>query len=138
MDQQLLEIISAWGPLIYAGCFAATLSSAIASLVGAPRVFQAVAKDKLFPGIATFGEGHGPNNDPVKGYILIFFVSLGCILIGDLNSISTLLSNFFVASYALMNFSVFHASITKTPGKIWFDFEILITVFTQVSSFDSV
>ena len=39
------------GPLIYVGCFAATLSSAIASLVGAPRVFQAVAKDKLFPGL---------------------------------------------------------------------------------------
>jgi hypothetical protein len=38
-------------------------------------------------------------------------------LIGDLNAISTLLSNFFVASYALMNFSVFHASITNTPGK---------------------
>ena len=115
-DQQLMETISAWGPLIYAGCFAATLSSAIASLVGAPRVFQAVAKDKLFPGISTFGDGFGPNNDPLKGYILIFFISLGCILIGDLNSISTLLSNFFVASYALMNFSVFHASITNTPG----------------------
>ena len=111
-----MEIVSAWGPLIYAGCFAATLSSAIASLVGAPRVFQAVAKDKLFPGISTFGDGYGPNNDPLKGYILIFFISLGCILIGDLNAISTLLSNFFVASYALMNFSVFHASITNTPG----------------------
>ncbi|CAB4060327.1 SLC12A2 [Lepeophtheirus salmonis] len=41
-SQQMMEVISAWGPLIYAGCFAATLSSAIASLVGAPRVFQAV------------------------------------------------------------------------------------------------
>ena len=29
---------------------------------------------------------------------------------------SALLSNFFVASYALMNFAVFHASITNTPG----------------------
>ena len=82
-DQQLMETISAWGPLIYAGCFAATLSSAIASLVGAPRVFQAVAKDKLFPGISTFGDGFGPNNDPLKGYILIFFISLACILIGN-------------------------------------------------------
>jgi amino acid transporter len=42
--------MSAWGPLIYAGCFAATLSSAIACMFGAPRVFQAVAKDKLYPG----------------------------------------------------------------------------------------
>jgi len=46
--------MSAWGPLIYAGCFAATLSSAIASLVGAPRVFQAVCKDKIYPGFYFF------------------------------------------------------------------------------------
>ena len=49
-DQQMMQVMSFWGPLIYAGCFAATLSSAIAAFVGAPRVFQAVAKDKIFPG----------------------------------------------------------------------------------------
>lgn len=35
---QVMELVSAWGPLIYAGCFAATLSSALASLVSAPKV----------------------------------------------------------------------------------------------------
>ena len=30
--------------------------------------------------------------------------------------VSSLLSNFFVAAYALINFSVFHASVTKSPG----------------------
>jgi solute carrier family 12 sodium/potassium/chloride transporter 2 len=116
VSQQMMEVISAWGPLIYAGCFAATLSSAIASLVGAPRVFQAVAKDKLFPGISSFAEGWGANNDPVRGYILVFIISLICVLIGDLNLVSGLLSNFFIAAYALINFSVFHASITNSPG----------------------
>ncbi len=116
VSQQMMEVVSAWGPLIYAGCFAATLSSAIASLVGAPRVFQAVAKDKLFPFIGSFAEGWGANNDPVRGYILVFLISLVCILIGDLNVVSSLLSNFFVAAYALINFSVFHASITNSPG----------------------
>lgn len=116
VSQQMMEVISAWGPLIYAGCFAATLSSAIASLVGAPRVLQAVAKDKLFPGIHSFSEGWGANNDPLRGYILVFIISLVCILIGDLNQVSSLLSNFFVAAYALINFSVFHASITSSPG----------------------
>lgn len=37
---QAVALVSLWGPLIYGGCFAATLSSAIASLVGAPRVLQ--------------------------------------------------------------------------------------------------
>ena len=122
--------MSAWGPLIYAGCFAATLSSAIASLVGAPRVLQALAKDRLYPCIEVskvksiprdensqvFAAGWGANNDPLRGYIFVFAISLICILIGDLNVVSGLLSNFFVATYALINFSVFHASITKSPG----------------------
>ena len=113
---QMMEVISAWGPLIYMGCFAATLSSAIASLVGAPRVLQAVAKDKLFPYIQGFGEGWGANNDPFRGYILVFLLALVCVLIGDLDVVSSLLSNFFVAAYALINFSVFHASILNSPG----------------------
>lgn len=37
---QVIELVSAFGPAIYAGCFAATLSSALASLVSAPKVFQ--------------------------------------------------------------------------------------------------
>lgn len=115
-DQQTMSLISVTGYLIYGGCFAATLSSAIASLVGAPRVLQALAKDKLYPKIDFFAPGWGANNDPVRGYILVFIIAVGCILIAELNIVSSLLSNFFVAAYALINFSVFHASITKSPG----------------------
>ena len=50
--------------------------------LGAPRVLQALGKDKLYPKIEFFSVGWGANNDPVRGYILVFFVSLGCILIG--------------------------------------------------------
>ena len=56
-DQQTMSLISVTGYLIYGGCFAATLSSAIASLVGAPRVPQALAKDKLYPRIDFFAPG---------------------------------------------------------------------------------
>ena len=93
--------------MIFAGCFAATLSSAIASLVGAPRVLQALGKDKLYPFIHVFSKGYGANQDPFRGYLLVFLISMGCILIGQLNAVSALLSNFFVAAYALINFSVF-------------------------------
>merc|ERR1712223_137733 len=115
-DQQHMAKISFTGYLIFAGCFAATLSSAIASLVGAPRVLQALAKDNLYPGMSFFAKGQGANNDPFRGYVLVFLISFACILIAELDVVSTLLSNFFVAAYALINFSVFHASITKSPG----------------------
>ncbi len=39
-NPQVLVQVSGFGPLIYAGIFAATLSSALAFLVSAPKVFQ--------------------------------------------------------------------------------------------------
>lgn len=39
-----MEMISGYGPIVTAGIFAATLSSALASLVSAPKVFQVLVK----------------------------------------------------------------------------------------------
>src|SRR5437879_1490777 len=75
---QVIELVSLFGPLIYAGVFAATLSSALASLVSAPKVFQALCKDKLFPYIEYFGKGYGKNNEPRRGYLLAFGIGLAC------------------------------------------------------------
>lgn len=77
---QVIELVSAFGPLIYAGCFAATLSSALASLVSAPKVFQALCKDQLYPKIQWFAKGFGKNNEPVRGYVLTFVIAIGCVL----------------------------------------------------------
>lgn len=74
---QVIELVSAFGPLIYAGCFAATLSSALASLVSAPKVFQALCKDELYPKIKWFAKGFGKNNEPVRGYVLTFVIAIG-------------------------------------------------------------
>lgn len=38
----------------------------------------------------------------------------------ELNVIAPIISNFFLASYALINFSVFHASLAKSPGDFTF------------------
>nr|XP_034182937.1 bumetanide-sensitive sodium-(potassium)-chloride cotransporter [Osmia lignaria]XP_034182938.1 bumetanide-sensitive sodium-(potassium)-chloride cotransporter [Osmia lignaria]XP_034182940.1 bumetanide-sensitive sodium-(potassium)-chloride cotransporter [Osmia lignaria] len=111
---QVIELVSAFGPFIYAGCFAATLSSALASLVSAPKVFQALCLDELYPGISWFsGE---KNKEPIRGYLLTFVIAVGFILIGELNAIAPLISNFFLAAYTLVNFSTFHASLAKPIG----------------------
>uniref|UniRef100_A0A3P9C051 Solute carrier family 12 member 1 n=1 Tax=Maylandia zebra TaxID=106582 RepID=A0A3P9C051_9CICH len=113
---QVMTLVSGFGPLIIAGTFSATLSSALASLVSAPKVFQALCKDNIYRALHFFAKGHGKNNEPIRGYVLTFIISVAFILIGDLNTIAPIISNFFLASYALINFSCFHASYAKSPG----------------------
>ncbi|KAI4873678.1 hypothetical protein NFI96_033002 [Prochilodus magdalenae] len=113
---QVLSLISGLGPLITAGVFAASLSSALAFLVSAPKVFQCLCRDNIYPYIGFFGKGYGKNDEPLRGYLLTYFIALAFILIAQLNVIAPLISNFFLCSYALINFSCFHASITNSPG----------------------
>uniref|UniRef100_A0A4W3I3G7 Solute carrier family 12 member 2 n=1 Tax=Callorhinchus milii TaxID=7868 RepID=A0A4W3I3G7_CALMI len=113
---QVMSTVSGFAPLITAGIFSATLSSALASLVSAPKIFQALCKDNIYPGLRGFAIGYGKNNEPLRGYLLTFFIGLGFILIAELNVIAPIISNFFLASYALINFSVFHASLARSPG----------------------
>uniref|UniRef100_A0A673KTA6 Solute carrier family 12 member 3 n=1 Tax=Sinocyclocheilus rhinocerous TaxID=307959 RepID=A0A673KTA6_9TELE len=75
-----------------------------------------LCKDNIYPFIGFFGKGYGKNNEPLRGYSLMFFIALAFILIGDLNTIAPLISNFFLCSYGLINFSTFHASVNQSPG----------------------
>ncbi|EDO49361.1 predicted protein [Nematostella vectensis] len=115
-DNQAMQKASGWGPIVTAGIFASTLSSAIASIVGAPKTFQAVCKDKLFPKIDYFGVGYGPGNEPKRGYVLAFLIACAFTAIGDLNAIAPIISNFFLIVYALINYATFVASLGRSPG----------------------
>lgn len=78
----MMTLMSSWGPLIYAGCFAATLSTALTNLVSVPRLIQALGIDRIYPGLIFFSKGYGKNGEPYRGYVLTFFVSFIFILIG--------------------------------------------------------
>ncbi|XP_005998362.1 solute carrier family 12 member 1 isoform X1 [Latimeria chalumnae] len=113
---QVMSMVSGFGPLITAGIFSATLSSALTSLVSAPKVFQALCKDNIYKALHFFAKGYGKNNEPIRGYVLTFTIAVAFILIAELNTIAPIISNFFLASYALINFSCFHASYANSPG----------------------
>lgn len=87
-------------------------------------ISQAVCKDKIFPGISFFAKGTPANDEPRRAYVLAFFISLGFTLIGELNDIADIISNFFLASYALINYSCFAASLSRSPG--WYKFSVAI------------
>lgn len=111
-----MQLISFYPPIIYAGCFAATLSTALTNLLSVPRLIQALGVDRIYPGLIFFSKGYGKHGEAYRGYVLTFFISAVFLLIADLNLIAPLISNFYLASYALINFCTFHAALVKPLG----------------------
>ncbi|MEE9382763.1 MAG: hypothetical protein V3V08_05045 [Nannocystaceae bacterium] len=100
----LLEIaLNRW--LVMAGIWGATLSSALGSILGAPRILQAVSADGITPKI--FARGSGKNNEPRNALIVAFMLGEAGVLIGELNVIARVVSMVFLATYGFLNISCF-------------------------------
>ncbi|CAB3244621.1 unnamed protein product [Arctia plantaginis] len=129
-NYEIMQLMALWGPLIYAGCWAATLSTALTNLLSVPRLVQALGTDRIYPGLIFFSKQYGRHGEAYRGYVLVFIISLLFLLIADLNTIAPLITNFYLASYALINFCTFHAAFVKPinwrPGfryyNLWLSF----------------
>ncbi|HEY5663551.1 MAG TPA: hypothetical protein VIS05_05910 [Ilumatobacter sp.] len=104
-DPLVMRSIAFWGPAILLGVWGATLSSALGSILGAPRILQALARDGILPGpLRMLGRGSGPDDEPRLGTFFSLALVLGVVAIGDLNAVAPVLTMFFLASYAVVNF----------------------------------
>lgn len=102
--------------LVDFGILAATLSSALASFLGAPRILQALAADRVFPRLAPFAVVHGAASNPRRATLLAAFVAFVTIAVGSLNAIAALVSMFFLISYGLLNYATYVEATAASPS----------------------
>jgi len=104
-DYNILMKIAMFAPLVVAGIWGATLSSAIGGILGGPRILQAMSIDQVTPRI--FGKGKGKNGEPVNALFLVFIIAEAGILIGELDVIARVVSMFYLTAYGFINISYF-------------------------------
>lgn len=102
--------------LIAAGVIAATGSSAMASFLGAPRVMQALARDRVFPHLEFLGKGVGSDDNPRRAVVVSALIALTIVALGDLNFLAPIITMFFLASYALLNYATYFAADAASPS----------------------
>ena len=100
-NTMIMKEIALSGELIMLGIWGATLSSAIGSLLGAPRTLQALARDHVVPRF--LGAGAGEADTPRVATAITFSIALAAILMGDLNALAPVLTMFFLTSYGTLN-----------------------------------
>lgn len=100
-NTMIMKDIALSGEMIILGIWGATLSSAIGSLLGAPRTLQALARDHVVPRF--LGAGSGDADTPRIATAISFAIALAAVLMGDLNALAPVLTMFFLTSYGSLN-----------------------------------
>jgi amino acid transporter len=116
-DPLIMRKIAFWGDAILLGVWGATLSSAVGSILGGPRVLQALAKDKILPEwLSWLGTGSGPDEEPRLGTLFTMVVALIAVWFGDLNLIAPVLSMFFLTTYGVINLAAGIEKLLDSPS----------------------
>ncbi|MDE5089017.1 MAG: amino acid permease, partial [Trichodesmium sp. St16_bin2-tuft] len=113
----IMKEMAFWGPAILFGVWGATLSSAIGSILGAPRVLQALARDGVLPRWLSFlGNGSKSNDEPRIGTAVTLGVATATVCVGDLNIIAPVLTMFFLTTYMVLNVSAGIEGFLESPS----------------------
>ncbi len=113
-DTMILAKCARWPLAILVGVWAATLSSAVGSFLCAPRVLQALSRDRMMPRV--FGRGWGETDDPRFSSFCCFAIAAAGLWLGDINAIAPILTMFNLSTYALLNLSAGLESAMGNPS----------------------
>jgi amino acid transporter len=122
-DMLKLNALFGWGFLVSAGVYAATLSSAVGSFMGAPRVLQALARDRIFRILSPFGRGAKTSDEPRLGLLLTMGLTAGVILLvsgqesmSAFDMIAEIVAMFFLCTYGMINLAAFVEAFAGNPS----------------------
>ena len=97
--------VSLWGPAIYIGLGAAAFSSALGSIMVAPRTLQMLARDNVLP-IPQLNrlmeKGVGESQEPVYATFVSGIIAIVFVAIGELDFIAQILTMFFMVTYGVL------------------------------------
>ena len=93
-----------FGLQIAIGLAAAAVSSALGSVMIAPRTLQALAVDGVFPENVSkwLSVGKGVANEPVRASFITCLIGFAFVSIGDINAVAEIISMFFMVTYEHM------------------------------------
>lgn len=101
-NQFIMGEIAIWDPIVPIGLGAATLSSAIGSILVAPRTLQAMGSDRILPQLGwnrSVSKGYGPSNEPRTATLLTAVIVFAFVAMGDVDFVAQIISMFFMITY---------------------------------------
>jgi len=105
-NQLIMGNIAIQGAIIIPlGLAASTISSALGSVMVAPRTLQALAMDHAFPakGINHWlAKGRAKDNEPVNASLVTVVIALFFVALGNVNSVAEVISMFFMVTYGAL------------------------------------
>ena len=104
-DYNLFIDYARWPSVVVAGLLGATFSSALAGIVGGPRILMAMGQNRLLPYSGWLASTR-KDGEPTNALAVTAVLTFACLMVRDLNVIAPLVTMFFLITYGFLNLVV--------------------------------
>lgn len=117
-NQMVMSDIAIWGPIIPIGLGCAAISSALGSIMIAPRTLQALGVDSIFPGKLNgwLSKGRKKDGEPFNSLVITCIIGYVFIIMGDINTVAGIISMFFMVTYGIICLISFLEQFAADPS----------------------
>jgi amino acid transporter len=115
----VMSKIAVWPHIIPIGLAAAAISSALGSIMIAPRTLQALGNDKVFPGIKAnkaLNKSREKDAEPVNATLITCLIAFAFLTLGDINVVAEIISMFFMVTYGAICMISFFEHFAADPS----------------------
>lgn len=113
-DRMAMQQVALVPGLILAGVWASTLSSALGSVLAAPRTLQAISRDRVVP--RWLSAQLGSRTEPRMAVIITALIAIGIIWAGDLDFVAPIITMFFLNTYGMVNLVASIERVVQNPS----------------------
>ena len=119
-NQLIMSNIAIGGAIfIPLGLAASTISSALGSIMVAPRTLQALSLDRAFPFKALnrwIGKERERDDEPMNATIITILIAYVFVVMGDVNFVAEIISMFFLVTYGSLSLISFLNHFGSSPS----------------------
>ncbi|KAF2854559.1 cation chloride cotransporter-like protein [Plenodomus tracheiphilus IPT5] len=101
--------------IILSGEIATSLFSVLMGVIGSAKLLQALARDRLIPGLSLFGQGTERSDEPIYA-ILVTYIIAQITMFADINQIASFITMTYLMTFLVTNLACFLLKIGSAPN----------------------
>ncbi|QDS67442.1 hypothetical protein FKW77_000428 [Venturia effusa] len=111
----VIQDVNVSGVVVLLGEIATSLFSSLMGVIGSAKLLQALARDKLIPGLSIFGQGTKNGDEPTYAIIVTYAVAQ-LTMLADINQIASFVTMTYLLTFIITNLACFLLTIGSAPN----------------------
>ncbi|KAF2142085.1 uncharacterized protein K452DRAFT_318393 [Aplosporella prunicola CBS 121167] len=114
-NTNVIQLVNLSEVVVLMGEFATSFFSTLMGVIGSAKLLQALARDKVVPGLSIFGQGTKGADEPIYAIFVTYAVAQ-LVMLSNINQIASFVTMTYLMTFLITNLACFLLKVSSAPN----------------------